>query len=672
MGTNIKFGEVKERKLEFVTDVNYYIKVRINNPQYNGEFGFDWIDIDASGQVKKIQDVPFSEVEYFYKEPPSSSTDLGEIIPISADVSLANETIKKHYTRSLPLCKEVDIPWVLIKPHPKIELSQEIELSLEVNVCSGTLADETIYIEGDEFYKFEIVGGTLNDKRTEKKITAHEEKLVLKVKSLKESGEISYKILQKNSTIQNFQVGGFTMMENKVLKLKFRVIALVSRDNDPNSKAKVLFKKFKDAGVKDYLNKNSLNQAGYEVEIENFDAMDAANVDDYFYDFDKTDWGSPSKNLFTANHTKQEKRVTISWDASGNPIKTETTVNKTVDVIAYEGDIDGITAEEYRKKLASKSISYSGGLIILADFEAKPDHVGAFSQTFPMDHNMLFVYSSNKYGQTYAQTYAHEIGHMLGLAHTFITINASTSTDDIKDYRDKKGEINDYVEKNIAPCKEALQKENKENQISEKNKAPKPLKDQTKTFTAFAKYYIKKITLISCLEHTNIYIRERKKYRSEQITYYTNKINDKTKYSSYSIEEKVVPKSEYKKHLQSELNDNTKSKNELDNRLRANKAVIEKLKIINKNKIFEFTPDEKYYVIYEDKIRIFEDYYQYLLQQWQQMVSNYIYFIKNKTKNIMDYTPSEYDAKARKDIEQRIRFLNHQILIMRKDYENNL
>lgn len=36
----------------------------------------------------------------------------------------------------------------------------------------------------------------------------------------------------------------------------------------------------------------------------------------------------------------------------------------------------------------------------------------------------------------------------------------------------------------------------------------------------------------------------------------------------------------------------------------------------------------------------------------------------------MDFTPSEYDVKASKSVEQRIRFLNHQILIMRKDYEN--
>jgi hypothetical protein len=221
MGTSIKFGEVKERKLEFLNDVNYYIKVRINDPdsngiKYNGEFGFDWIDIDpSSGKVTNIQDVAFSDVEYFYKEP-SNPADLGEIILKSEDNSnLIQDTIKKHYTPSIPSCKEVDVPWVLIKPNPKIELSQEIELSLEVNVCGGTLANETIYIEGDKFYKFEIVGGTTNGTRTEKKITADKEKLVLKIKSLEESGNITYKIKQENDTIKTLPVGGFTMMEIK-------------------------------------------------------------------------------------------------------------------------------------------------------------------------------------------------------------------------------------------------------------------------------------------------------------------------------------------------------------------------------------------------------------------------------------------------------------------------
>ncbi len=41
------------------------------------------------------------------------------------------------------------------------------------------------------------------------------------------------------------------------------------------------------------------------------------------------------------------------------------------------------------------------------------------------------------------------------------------------------------------------------------------------------------------------------------------------------------------------------------------------------------------------------------------MISNYLYFKKGSTKNIMDY------------IDQRKTYLHNQIITMRNDYENN-
>jgi hypothetical protein len=447
------------------------------------------------------------------------------------------------------------------------------------------------------------------------------------------------------------------------LKLKFRVIALVSSDNNPNAKAQALFKKFKDEGIKDYLNKNSLNQVGYEVEIENFDAMDAADVDDYFYAFDKTDWGSPSKNLFTANHTKQKKIVTISWDPSGNPIKTETTGSKTVDVIAYEGDIDGVTAEEYKKKLTSKFKSYNGGLIILAEYEAKPDNVGAFSQTFPMDHNLLFVYSSNNDGQTYA----HEIGHMLGLTHTFITINPSTNTDNIKEYENKKKAINDYIIENITPTKLKIESEKFSNR-------GRPLGKQVKSITWFKKGHIalRKDTLISCIDNSNSYFEAAIRDYNVQIS----AVNNSTNYTmpkkgqdgkwilnpdGKTVRQFPTTPALFKKRL-------IEQKGEYEKYKENNTASKSKLQSILHNKYIKF--ESEFDLVSEDALKIYEDYLEKLMQEWEQMISNYLYFVKNSTKNIMDYTPPEYDIKTRKNINQCIRFLHHQILIMRKDYEN--
>lgn len=650
--------------------VNYYIKVRIYNPpvidpanppkKYNGEFGFDWIDVDPSSEeVQKIQDVDFSNVEYFYKKG-ATANDLGDIIAKSTDEQGAKDAITANYRLSeCPKpCKDgkIDMPFVLMKP------GQEISLSLEVALTSGVLNNEKIYLEGNDCYSFELVGGTKTGNKTEK-IIADKEIIVLKIKCLKESPETTFKIKQENPIQKLETVGGFTMMENKVLKLKFRVIALVANEPGASAKAQALFQKFKDNKVKEYLNENSLNQAGYEVEIENqamFDTLGSGDLDDYFYAFDKTDW--TTKNLFTANHIKTEKKIKISFDASGNPIKTETTINKTVDVISYEGNIDGITADEYRKKLAIKLKTYNGGLIILADFEAKPDHVGAFSQTFPLDHNMLFVYSSNSNGQTYA----HEIGHMLGLAHTFITINPSTNTDNTKDYRDKKKQINDLKIDSIESTKSKIENEKRANQ-------GKPLGKQSKFISTFTEGYngIKKETLLDCIDNSNGYFEARIRDYNVQI----NTVNNNTNYTmpkkdgdgkwilnpNGTIKQFPTTPTLFKERLKEQKKDFEKYKEN-------NISTKSKLQTISSGKYVNF--NKEFNLISEDELKIYEDYLGKLMKEWQQIASNYIYFKQNNTKNIMDYTPSEYDVKAGKSIEQCIRFLNHQILIMRKDYEN--
>jgi hypothetical protein len=191
------------------------------------------------------------------------------------------------------------------------------------------------------------------------------------------------------------------------------VIALVSRDNNPNEKSKKLFKKFKESKVKEYLNENSLNQAGYEVEIENYNEMDNADVDDYFYAFDKEHW--KTKGLFKENFIKKKKTITQTDDGKEVIIEKDDIPRN---VLSYENvEIDYITIEEYDNKLKTKNKFYNGGVIILADFQSDNDMV-AFSRPNPLDHYFLFMYS-NSVSQT--DCYSHEMGHMLGLPHSFFT-----------------------------------------------------------------------------------------------------------------------------------------------------------------------------------------------------------------------------------------------------------
>nr|WP_294924773.1 hypothetical protein [uncultured Flavobacterium sp.] len=614
---------------------NLYVKVRLLD-NYKGEFGFDWVDVNPeTKEIEKIQDVPFSDVEYFYKKG-ATSADLGDIIAKSADEIGAKHAIQDHYKFN-SISKHIDIPYVLIKPN------QEITLSAEVILSQGVINEDVIAITGDEFYEFEIIGGEKEGKTVKKKLT-EAGKIDFKVKCLQAATDKTYEFKHSNPLSGLHPVGGLNMMENKVLKLKFRVIALVSSDSNPNEKAKNLFRKFKDNGITKYLNENSLNQAGYEVEIENqvmFDGLETIDLDDYFYAFDKEDW--KTKQLFKENHVKNKKHTIISYTPDGKPIKTEKEISEVKDVIQNEGEIDFTAINLYKDKLKNKSKSYNKALIILADYECEKDDVGAFSRTFPLDHNALFVYSSNDDGGTYA----HEIAHMLGLTHTFIRENNKREFLNRKDYIEK------YKKDNIDPCIERIKNEYQKN-INKVSKKLKPLSERSYSATPFTEYQIRKSTLIKCIDNSNLYFDAR-------ILEFNRRISDKTSYSSYSWGYTVVSKDKYIENCKIEKKRNTDFKqNNLDAKI--------KLQNITNEKIFNFK--EKFNLIQEDCLKLYEERLKYSLEiEYLQLISNYIYFKEKSTKNTMDYTSPIYNNGNMEN--QCFKFLHHQIEIMRNDYENN-
>ncbi|WP_374173579.1 PAAR-like protein [Flavobacterium tructae] len=414
---NVIFGDYSSEPKEIS---KVYAKVR-TLASYNGEFGFDWVDVDPETmEIQKIQGVPFEKVEYFYKKG-NTAQDLGNIIPIGEDKPAAIQAIQRNYDL-IDFCDYVDTPFILIKP------GEPVTLSLEV-FFEGESQDDYISITGDDFYSFKIDGEEErkdeNDKTTKKKIVAKEQ-LQLTINCSKESLDKKYFFLHTGAKGPR-EIGGLNMMKNKELKLKFRVIALVSNEGNPNEKAKALFKKFKNAGIKEYLNNNSLNQAGYEVEIENFDAMDQVDVNDYIYAFDKEDW--KNKKYFTVN-PKRTKNV-LGKDENGNDIWIEEIMEGQLgDWLAEDGvdengnvkyknikknNLDYETIDAYKKQL-KKEKSWNEGFIILSDYECSNQNIGAYSNSSPLNHYALFVYSINVESK---DTYAHEIGHMLGLSHLF-------------------------------------------------------------------------------------------------------------------------------------------------------------------------------------------------------------------------------------------------------------
>lgn len=426
--------------------INYYVKVRLKDPSsFDGSFAFDWVDVNPSTEeIEKIQGVDFSNVEYFYKEPKRRNTkDLGEIVEATQDIDTLKDTIERKYKGWIKNCKNgtVDKPYILL-PAPDNGVNYSFDaFSLEVNVCEGELLDETIYIESDSYYRFEIIGGKTTDQKTEKKISSNKELLTLSITCLKDSPEKTYWIKQKSAQKQGITVGGFTMMENKLLTLKFRVIALVSSDGVTSAKARNLFRRFKEAGIKDYLNKNSLNQAGYNVEIENqtmFDNLDnqVLDLDEYLYAFDKETWRE--RKYFASIPTDS------NWWEQNNEsrltgFKDVIVMNqKDVGGANIENGIDMKTIEYYKYKLFTKQKSCDDiGFIILCDFDELEGNTGAFSRTFPLNFNSLFIFNINLVNQ---QSYSHELGHMMGLGHIFFTEDEKNQFDQIQDRLSKESE----------------------------------------------------------------------------------------------------------------------------------------------------------------------------------------------------------------------------------------
>jgi len=622
---NVIFGNYSSEPKEIS---KVYVKVRTLET-YNGEFGFDWVDVDPETmEIQEIQGVPFSDAEYFYKKG-NSSQDLGDIIHVSQDTAGAIQAIKENYDL-INFCDYVDTPFVLLKP------GEQAILSLEV-FFEGESQDDYISITGDDFYSFKIDGEEErkdeNDKTTKKKIVAKEQ-LKLTINCSKESLDKKYFFLHTGAKGPR-EVGGLSMMENKVLKLKFRIIALVSNEGNPNEKAKSLFKKFKNAGTKDYLNNNSLNQAGYTVEIENFDAMDEIDVDDYLYAFDKEDW--KSKNLFKENFVKEKTYTIISYTDDGKEIKTTEIRTEVKDVIV-EGNIDYTVINLYKDKLITKSnISEinNGGIIILSDYESLTETV-AFSKKVPLNHYALFVYSD---AIEVKDNYSHEIGHMLGLPHLFYNKKEQETYKNVKE----------FLLGNGLPEKNPDGSDN-EKYIGGLIKSLNELDLKKDIYYSWNSLQVIKQDLIDALliynRKTQIYVNSQKsKKTTDSALYIRLGANDIINYSDGTHKTK-------REHFEL-LEKNIENSNIW---ISQNNKVIKEL---NKNDLRDYeTIVQKMYFVRTDLINLLKQQIEYNKEIINQTHSNYIMFKQANTSNIMDYTNS------------KLRFLSNQITIMRKDYKN--
>jgi hypothetical protein len=589
------------------------VKIRLSATPYNGEFCFDWIDVNEdTAEIEKIQDVPFADVEYFYKAPlaPKDKYDLGDMVEKVKDEAGAREAVKKKYPGLIQRGgKYTDVPYVQIKK------DQQIELSLEVKISEGSPGTDEITVTGDDYYEFELVGGQMSGKTAKKKIAKDKEKIGLKIKCLQDGPKRAYKLFQDDGKTCAI-MGGIVMLENMPIKIKLRVIALVAKDNTADSRARALFTTFKNSNITKYLNENSLNQAGYEVEIENqamFDTIGAANLTDYYYAFDVTTW--KSQNLYN-DVTKQlladYQKDTGKLDAVGAKVY-ETVKNQ----------IDYVVIKEYKDSLKAAGKAYSGGIIILTDCKYSDTTLGAFSRTSPLNHEALVVFSTNIADRS---TYSHEIGHMLGLSHLFF------ETKEKEAYRNSRAAI--LGDSHATPVVNGL-----------KNTISRIKSTMTPFGTALSLTAIKN----DIIEKLKKYNERRKLEMDEDI-----QLRKTVSLSSAHLKDfELINRTQTKKQFFLILDNNIKiARDCIDD----NKKVIAEIEKIVVNNYIQV--NMKMNFLKKDEIELLEQNLDYCLAVLSQMHSIGIRFKKGTTHNVMDYSSL------------RAHFLAAQNYTMRQDHKN--
>ena len=658
--------------------------LRIPDPDaYQGEYGFDWLEVDCdNAKIEKVQGLDYSLVTHYFKP----DNDIGDYILVSDDTERnVQNKIKEHYPDLVNVDgKYIDVPHVLLKK------GQEVDLELQVKCMFGDLnGSELIEIQSNEQYKFkckkqekaeapkqeEDSVAETNKKKKEKKIKKSaqveeasvpneqpitsndnndtnidyqeillipldekEVTFILTIKcqdyTLVEEGEFFPIILKRDETA-DARIGGFTMMQNKPLNLKFRVIALVS-DESPENDAKNLFQTFNDEKIGKFLNENSMNQAGFEIEIENqsiFDNIDSTDLDEYLYSFNKDAW--VQDGLFQKGFSKNRKTTTILI-RDGVEQRLENNEEVVMDVFKHDNNqIDYKVMEAYKTKLksANKSTDY-GGVIILADYESDSSSAGAFSRTDPLNHYAVLLYKANVDSKT---TYAHEIGHMLGLQHTFMDNEEDSFSKKKQSYYTLKEEIQtikngDYIYQ-IYPIAYRCRKNtladglmNFVTSFGQKLSDEEKLKDKAQKATN-ANFSI-----------TKTEVDEKGEIVRDSNGKPKKKIISATKKQFLDFQDKRIK--------------------EIDDMIENNKEVLAKVNVSYID-FEEISSSLNFYILKKDDILIREENLSYIKKIIQQIIKNYLIYPERDTRNLMDYSGNN-----------RLRFSNYQIRIMREDYEN--
>ena len=351
-------------------------------PQYDGEYGFDWLKCDEKNEILKIQTNNISDLEFVFDESKM------EYILISADVKLKDK-IKEEYKNEQMLIPNYYLPWLtLSQKQGEIKLNM---ISLPLN--NSDISKSVISFQKNDFYEISIDGKTNENI----KYTPDGKPKEISIKCLKPSDEIDITAIDEKNRV----VGKLRAINNlKSYKLPIRLVCLVKNSSTKDVEIAQMITDFKTLNVVDYLNKNSLNQALIETDVE----IDAK----YEISFDEDAWNGTFYDK-TNNYFTNRK-------VSGGKVTYINDEGETIENANYEHVLDKFL-RDYKSIFETDGKKFKGILLFITNINKDPlDKEGGVSRTQPVNFREAIVFKSNLNDKS---TYAHELAHALGLEHYF-------------------------------------------------------------------------------------------------------------------------------------------------------------------------------------------------------------------------------------------------------------
>lgn len=354
---------------------------------YQGEFGFDWMEWKRDPQrrndeITEAAGVPIADFEYCYDKQQQ------QYLPVAADAHLKRK-LQDEYQRLLVYGEDYYAAWLSVRPNQEIKLHLRIE-ALNPNAAKGD------YLTFGKHASYQVtVNGKVNEDiripvraGTSAKMPQLED---VTIKCLHPGPDTSIRVLDEQGKV----VGQLNIISNKkTYKLPVRLVYLVK--DGPASAANLSALQATVVGLHlaQYLNEHSLNQAQIQVEFEKTNQV-------HQLVFKEAEWAGKFYD------------VAKKWFTNYKIVNAKTGLVKETTYFQ-----DKVLTDYTARYEQNGTPPFRGILLVVTDIIKNPaDGEGGVSRVRPVTFRQTLIYQTNIKDRT---TYAHEIGHALGLDHSFL------------------------------------------------------------------------------------------------------------------------------------------------------------------------------------------------------------------------------------------------------------